>query len=105
MRAGGMHLHLCLDGQESATEVHWADAGVHNDEEHVSQTHDDRDLNFGEVVGKTTKGFGDLPLAVLAAVLLLFLIPVSRERTSRREEVVVPLGPSFFLPPLRGPPL
>lgn len=104
VRLGGMHLHLCLDGQETASEMHWSDAGIHNDEEHTSQAHDDRDIDYSDIVGKTSKSFGDLPLAVLAAILLFAFVRTPRLRPSVTA-AIFPLTPSAFLPPLRGPPL
>lgn len=104
VRGGGMHLHLCFDGNESPTEVHWADGGVHNDAEHASQPHDDQDVGFGDVVAKTSKGLGDQPVAIFAVSLLLLVLPLSSERPSLRP-AAVHSTPRFFQPPMRGPPL
>ena len=104
VRGGGMHLHLCLDGKESPTEIHWADAGVHNDVEHASEPHNDRDVALGEVAGKLSKTFGDLQFAVVAALSLLFLLPRVSERVTPRP-AARPSAARFYRPPLRGPPL
>lgn len=104
VRGGGMHLHLCLDGKESPTEIHWADAGVHNDAEHTFEPHDDRDVEFGEIAGKLSKTLSDLPLAVVAVLSLLFLLPLAGERLTPRS-AARPSTARFYRPPLRGPPL
>jgi len=104
VRTAGLHLHLCLDGAEAPSQIHWADVGVHNDADHASQPHDDRDVEVGEIVGKTFKGFGDLHIALVAAVILLLVLPPSRERLSTRPSVA--WSPArHYRPPLRGPPI
>lgn len=104
VRAGGMHLHMCLDGQEAPTQVHWADSGMHNDVEHATESHDDRDIDLSEGVAKTSKGTADFSLAVLVAAILLTLLAVPRQAPPQLQRIFVPEVPRFLRPPLRGPP-
>ena len=104
VRGGGMHLHLCFDGKESPTEIHWADSGLHNDAEHAVEPHTDQDVEFGEVAGKLSKTVSDLPFAVVAVLSLLFLRSHASERLAPRP-AARPSSSSFYRPPLRGPPL
>lgn len=104
VRGGGMHLHLCFDGQEAPAEVHWADTGIHDDAEHASESHDDRDVGFGEGMAKTAKTAVDYSLAILAAAFLLSLILVPSAAPLHSRRTLVPTAPRYFLPPLRGPP-
>lgn len=104
VRGGGMHLHLCFDGQEAPAKVHWADTGVHDDAEHASESHDDRDVGFGEGIAKTAKSAGDHALAILAAVMLLTLLLVPSVAPLHTRRFALPAAPRYFLPPLRGPP-
>lgn len=106
MRVTGVHLHLCLDGQEPAQSLHWSDSGMHDDVEHASTTHADVDLSlFSEgLVKKMPSGF-DLPalLALAFALFSLALIPTFQrpEPTRVRAHSFI----RFFQPPLRAPPL
>lgn len=106
VRASDTHLHLCFDGQEPPTTVHFADASVHHDEAHGGENHADKDLD--PFVGLLLKhGATDsdlaLPTCVLAAVLLL--PPVSNTVPPAPDSLPADLGPSFhWRPPLRGPP-
>lgn len=106
VRASDTHLHLCFDGHESPTTVHFVDASVHNDDHHQGEPHADKDLDpFVGVVAKSsdTDTQVALPVCVVAVVLLLpvdsLTLPVASE------PVPLAAGPPFHLrPPLRGPP-
>lgn len=104
-RTGGMHLHLCLDGQEAPAEVHWADTGIHNDVEHATESHDDRDVDLGDGIAKTFKGSGDFSLAILAAAILLTLVLLPRQTPPQPQRIWVSRPTRLLRPPLRGPPL
>jgi len=107
VRASDTHLHLCFDGQEPPTSVHFADASIHNDDDHDDENHADKDLD--PLVGVLLKS-GDadpelaLPVSVVALVLLL---PLQRDVLPIDFDPV-PLAagpPSHLRPPLRGPPV
>lgn len=106
VRASDTHLHLCFDGLEPPTSVHFADASVHHDEQHDTEQHADRD--FDPFVGLLLKHGGSdadlaLPTCVLAAVLLL--PPASSIVPAASASLPPDTGTSFHLrPPLRGPP-
>lgn len=105
VRVGGMHLHLCLDGQEEPTEVHWADSGVHNDADHATTSHEDRDVDMGEGLSKTAKSIADLSLVFLAAILLTSFASSGRWIPVPLRRVPISRPARSFRPPLRGPPL
>ncbi len=106
VRASDTHLHLCFDGQEPPTTVHFADASVHHDEAHDGENHADKD--FDPLVGLLLKHGGTdsdlaLPTCVVAAVLLL--PPVSDAVPAAPHSLPADVGPPLHLrPPLRGPP-
>lgn len=104
VHGGGMHLHLCFDGQEAPAEVHWVDAGAHDGAEHAAELHNDLDVGFADGLAKTSKPGADHIFAILAAALLiplLFALPVAPPRRRRPLAAVVP---PYFQPPVRGPP-
>lgn len=108
VRASDTHLHLCFDGQEPPTSVHFADASVHDDDHHpTDDSHADQDLD--PFVGMLLKSAGTdpdvaLPVSVIALVLLL---PLPRDAVLvPSEPEPVAADPPFYLrPPLRGPPV
>jgi hypothetical protein len=104
-RAAGIHLHLCFDGSEPPASVHFEDAG-HHGEHHADEEHQDLDLSLAfEAIAKAVKQGLDLPVFLLAALLLL---PPLVRTTLRRGLPEPPAGafPSrlSLRPPLRGPP-
>lgn len=106
MRVTGVHLHLCLDGQEPAQSLHWSDGGVHGNEAHVAGTHSDVDLSLlGEaLVKKLPSGF-DMP-ALLAFVFALFSVSlVLGFNRPKQERIHSTHHVRYLQPPLRGPPL
>lgn len=104
VRAADVHLHLCLDGQEAPRQVHVADSGLHADDEHAGQQHEDRDVDLGGALAKTAKVGIDLPLFLIAA-LTLFLMLAAFVRVPHRSNPLGALSRAhYLLPPLRGPP-
>lgn len=106
VRASDTHLHLCFDGQEPPTSVHFADGSVHHDEHHDGQDHADKDVDpFVGTLAKT--GDADADVALVASVIALaILLPAIRDVPPMRSDLHVrAAGPPFYLrPPLRGPP-
>jgi hypothetical protein len=106
VRASDTHLHLCFDGQEPPTTLHFADASVHHDENHDGETHADRDFDpFVGLLLKSGNTDSDvaLPLGVVALVVLL--PPVSDTVPAASDPPSAATDPPFYLrPPLRGPP-
>ena len=121
VRASDTHLHLCFDGQEAPTRVHFADVSVqhgeahhgeahhgagHHDEGHHGESHADQD--FDPLIGLLLKHGGSdpdlaLPTCVVAAVLLL--PPVTTIVPVDSDSLPADSNPPFYLrPPLRGPP-
>lgn len=106
VRASDTHLHLCFDGQEPPTTVHFADASVHHDDHHEEKNHADKDVD--PFVGALAKsGDSDSDLVLLTGVTLKFvLMPIIRDAPAMAPDPPdTPAGPPFHLrPPLRGPP-
>ncbi|MGH8454317.1 MAG: hypothetical protein ACRESW_07175 [Nevskiales bacterium] len=106
MRVTGVHLHLCLDGQEPAQSLHWDDAGVHDDEAHASGSHSDVDLSLLDegLVKKLPSGF-DLPAMLVLAFAFLILAPIVTSLRPEQGRFRPVASIRFFQPPLRAPPL
>jgi hypothetical protein len=107
VRASDTHLHLCFDGQEAPTSVHFADGSVHNDDHHDTDDHHaDKDLD--PFVGLLLKSAGTDPDVALPATLvaLVLLLPPARDSLPVISDPVrLAVGPPLHLrPPLRGPP-
>jgi hypothetical protein len=107
LRIGGVHLHLCFDGQEPPATLHLLDGGS----EHMLDDADPlphKDGNLDEASASIVKSLlatFDLPLLLLTVLVAwlrasqpAFPAPQRGDRPLRR-------SPSFLLPPLRGPPL
>jgi hypothetical protein len=106
VRASDTHLHLCFDGQEPPTTVHFADASVHDDDHHEGESHTDKDLDpFVGMFSKSEQTDSDVALAITVGTLVL-LLPVDGDaQPADHEPLLVVANPSFHLrPPLRGPP-
>ncbi len=107
LRAGGLHVHMCLDGSEPPMSLHGADSGMHHlDEAAAGESHADRDLLIASdlLVKKPT---GDLGIFLLAAfgILLLFLLVRPRELFAFPPLPALVRSARIRLrPPLRGPP-
>jgi len=106
VRASDTHLHLCFDGQEPPTTVHFADASVHHDDAHDGEEHADKD--FDPFVGLLLKISGtdsDAAPAPCVAVLVILIPPASDSVPVASDSRAPAIDPPFYLrPPLRGPP-
>lgn len=106
VRASDTHLHLCFDGQEPPTTVHFADASVHHDDHHQDQDHADKDVD--PFVGALVKSDDtDSHLALVAGALILLIgLPVVSDVLPIPPDLPHPTArsPSHLRPPLRGPP-
>lgn len=108
MRIGGLHAHLCIDGDESPTVLHFEDAGLHASLHHegierASDHHDDLEL---KVDGDALTKLGSLELPALVALFLLaLLLPAAAARLPRFAAAwLQPRSAIHLRPPLRGPP-
>jgi hypothetical protein len=105
-RLSGIHLHLCLDGQEAPASIHVVDDPAHNDAHHVEQHHTDKDVEVFDAVLTKSKGSMDLPILFGACLLLLLLMrPTGRQWPPDAFYRVFPLQAFALRPPSRGPPL
>lgn len=107
VRVDGAHLHLCFDGKEPPASFHLADFGFHYGKTPgVDASDQDADVALaGEALAKQDKSSFDLPLVLLAALLLWALLQAPRRFASPLTTPVVSTTPPFLRPPLRGPPL
>jgi hypothetical protein len=104
VQVAGVHLHLCLDGQEPPGSLHLSDAGLHSDH-HDDDEHNDLDLTglWGVQAKKSQSGF-DLPTFIPAApgiVASTVIQSVFHPADSPRDSVT---GYRYYRPPLRAPP-
>lgn len=103
-RVNGAHLHLCLDGSEPPASLHLSETG-HDADHHNDTAHDDVDVTLpGDAASKPAKLSLDLPLLVLA-LLLLRLPRTAAPRLRNRGRPAHTTDPLLLRPPLRGPPL
>lgn len=100
----GTHIHLCFDGQEPPSSVHWVDAERGNHHAGQVQDHNDMDLaGVGQALLKSLQVDLSPVLpswgwAIPASPSIVNLLPVARQ-------VFVAISTSrFWVPPLRGPP-
>lgn len=103
------HIHLCLDGQDSPTELHAWDTEAScqfHDADHSSK-HNDIDLDAQGVVIAESSDVKALALLPVNAVLLQLLPPTKRSSIDRPTalENLPPHHPYLFMPLLRGPPV
>jgi len=105
-RLADVHLHLCFDGQEPASQVHASDGAVHDDADHTDGSHEDRDVDvFNAVLLKKLTDPADVLVAAFVVAFLL-LLPVRSYQLPRTPDGPVVLRSILLLkPPLRGPPL
>ncbi|WP_295680976.1 hypothetical protein [uncultured Nevskia sp.] len=110
MRLGGVHQHLCFDGSEAPSALHFVDGGLHHVETAGGDLISD-DVHHHDVeVSAADDGVTKLPsldlpvLALLIAVSLL--LPLGRRIGLRPARPVIRLAqaPLHLRPPLRGPP-
>lgn len=106
MRMADVHVHLCLDGQEAPQSLHWADAGVHEDDEHLDNSHADVELALlDDALVKTSSPGFDLPVLMVAGMIVLLLLAAIRQPAPARFSSPPRRSPRFLRPLLRGPPL
>lgn len=105
LRIVGLHLHLCLDGQEPAQTLHVADTGLHDDASHAAGTHNDVDLSL--VSDGLIKKLSALDMPILPALILALLCLLQIFRIGARSQTppASTFAIRFILPPLRAPPL
>lgn len=105
VRVGGAHLHLCFDGGEPPASLHLMDNGVHHGAPGMDAQHQDADIAVaGEVLVKFAKLGLDLPVLLLAALLVWSLLQAPRQPAPGYRNPLSPSTASFLRPPLRGPP-
>lgn len=110
MRLGGVHQHLCFDGSEAPSALHFVDGGLHHVETASGNLISD-DVHHHDVeVSAADDGVTKLPsldLPVLALLIAIgMLLPPARRSGLRPARLVTLLAPSraHLRPPLRGPP-
>lgn len=105
-RLGGVHLHLCFDGQEPPASIHVMDDPAHNDAHHIQEQHTDQDVEVFDAVLTKSKGAVDLPMLFAACLLLLVLMrPTGRQWPPDAFHRIFPPQSFALRPPSRGPPL
>lgn len=105
-RLSGIHLHLCFDGQEPPASIHVADDPAHNDAHHLEEHHTDKDVEVFDAVLTKSKGLADLPILLVAGLLLLVLMrSTGRQWPLDAFYRVFPFHAFALRPPSRGPPL
>lgn len=105
MPAVGVHMHVCLDGQEPPQSLHWGDGGVHVDADHTGGSHADVEIALlDEALAKNLASGWDMP--ALPETGLLFLPPLLKALAPNHDRASIqPLAREhFFRPPLRAPP-
>lgn len=110
MRLGGVHQHLCFDGSEAPSALHFVDGGLHHVETGHGVSIDDGFHHHDVEVSAADDGVTKLPsldlpvLALLIAVSLL--LPLGRRSGLRPARPYTRLSPPplHLRPPLRGPP-
>jgi hypothetical protein len=104
VQVAGVHLHLCMDGQEAPSSLHLSDAGLHEDH-HDDGDHDDLDLTgLWNVLAKKPQAGFDLPVLItgLLASFMPVVLPVTFSRSA--EPRITHADSRFYRPPLRAPP-
>ena len=103
VRIDGAHLHLCLDGQDSASSVR---IGLDVPEKSSTQApHNDVDYALvGDLLVKPGKGIPDQPPALPAAPSIIAIASSPCAAPAKTAEIVAATFVNL-LPPVRGPPL
>lgn len=113
MQGGGAHLHLCLDGSEAPSAVHFADSGLHHtDDVPAEHAHDHGEASHHHdaevsLASKAISKVSSLDLPAIAGLLffVLALVPWTRAPLpGAPAQLRVPRTPPHVRPPLRGPP-
>lgn len=102
--AGHVHNHVCLDGQEVASELHFENLGGHPEHEDDA-THADveNELMPQVLLTKTLNQDGPLFFTVAALVITEVVVP-QRPHYGVADERAVYHPPVDLLPPSQGPP-
>lgn len=104
VRLGGIHMHLCFDGQEPPASLHVEHEHGHDDYHHSEGTHQDQDVDLLAQVFFKKADLGELALPN-SAFEAIALLPIGHPLGPERLTTIQPTGPPHFvLPPLRGPP-
>ncbi|WP_293373708.1 hypothetical protein [Nevskia sp.] len=116
LRFGGAHLHLCFDGSEAPSALHFADAGLHHadagqghaDKRSLSGDgahHDDVEVSIAsDAIAKLSSSLDVPTLAVLLIAALLLFCQGRTPAPSVPSRLRLPRSPLHLRPPLRGPP-
>ena len=106
LRVGGVHLHLCFDGQEAPATLHLVDGAPEHAESGAAGEHRDDNIDDGSSsVAKNSAADFDIPVVLLAAFVLWVVLPVLRISRARGTRLPAFRVPTFLRPPLRGPPV
>lgn len=106
LQSANAHVHLCLDGQEPPVSVHVQDVPTHFGAAAQGEGHSDRDVQVtGSLWTKKAGDFDDVPLDIVQAYVIAFVLPV-RIESAPDVAVHLPHRSSVFAlhPPTRGPP-
>jgi hypothetical protein len=105
VRLGGIHMHLCFDGQEPPASLHVEHEHGHDDYHHSDGSHQDQDVDLLAQAFFKKADLGELDIA--GAVLeIVALLPIGDQLGPERLTTIQPTGPPHFVvPPLRGPPV
>lgn len=116
MPASGVHLHLCFDGAEAPSTMHFGEDGNghsdhadHSDhaEPGTHAAHTDTDVELGApAVAKKVGNSFDLP-ALIAVAGLLFRLPAPAPAVlPETDDATIVVASTYrILPPLRAPPV
>ncbi len=106
VRVGGAHLHLCFDGGEPPASLHLMDHGLHHGAPGMDAGHQDADMAVaGEVLVKLAELDLDLPVLLLAALLVWSVLQAPRQPVPGYRNPFAFYAARTLRPPLRGPPL
>jgi hypothetical protein len=107
MPASGVHLHLCFDGAEAPSAMHFAEDGNSHNEPGTHATHSDTDLELGApAVAKKVDNPLDLPtLMVIAGLLFRLPAPTPAVLPETDDATLIVASTYRILPPLRAPPV
>jgi hypothetical protein len=104
VRLGGIHLHLCLDGQEPPASLHIEHEEGHADYHHSEGSHQDQDVDL-LAQGVSKKADPDKLDLFVGAFSVAAILSVQQQISPERLTSIQPTGPPrFVLPPLRAPP-
>jgi hypothetical protein len=105
-RVSGTHLHLCFDGHEPRSSLHWVEDGEADLHFGANSPHEDLDVSLvGNVLVKQdTAGLDLLPILFAAAIVLGLVRLAGRRVSYPRLPVPVPTLLFDLRPPPRGPP-